>query len=473
MWRDPAKAPPGGGPHRQTGNRAMRVTVVGTGYVGLVSGVCLADFGCHVTCIDKDSRRIEGLKKGKIPFFELGIDKLVETNVRQGRLGFAVDSASIPESGVIFIAVGTPSRYDDGHADLSFVYNAVKEIAPLLAGTTLLVTKSTVPVGTGDEIECMIRQQRPDADVAVVSNPEFLREGTAIKDFMHPDRVVIGTDDPRARAVLADLYRPLVDRAPFVYVSRRTAELIKYAANAFLAAKITFINEIADLCECVGADVQDVAHAMGLDQRIGPKFLLAGPGIGGSCLPKDGQALIKTAHDHGARLRVVETVCAVNEERKRAMVHKVVAAFGGLVRGKNIGVLGLTFKADTDDTRDSPSFTLVAGLEDLGARVRVFDPAGMRQARLSLSATVDYCDNAYEAAGGVDALVIATEWQQFRTLDLARLKRIMTQPLIVDLRNIYDAEEMKRAGFRYVAVGRSTKAAIPAQARHERLGVTE
>jgi UDPglucose 6-dehydrogenase len=468
MWRDPNKALAQSGPYLRSGDTRMRVAVIGAGYVGLVSGVCLADFGHQVTCIDKDSRRIAALKRGEIPIFEPGLDALVEANVRQGRLTFAADSSAVAEADAVFIAVGTPSRRGDGHADLSFVYDAVKEIAPLLADTAILVTKSTVPVGTGDEIERIVRGRRPNADIAVVSNPEFLREGTAIKDFNHPDRVVIGSDDARARAVLADIYRPLLDAAPFVYVGRRTAELIKYAANAFLATKISFINEIADLCECVGGDVEDVARGIGLDERIGPKFLRAGPGIGGSCLPKDGLALIKTAHDYGMQLRLIETVCAVNEARKHAMAGKVAAALDGAVRGKTIGVLGLTFKADTDDTRDSPSLALIAGLQDLGATVRAYDPAGMEQAKLSLTA-VDYCNDAYAAAEGADALVIATEWQQFRTLDLPRLRRAMAQPLIVDLRNIYDIETMKRADFRYVALGRPGPAAIPVQVPRQRL----
>ncbi len=468
MWRDPNKALAQSGPYLRSGDIRMRVAVIGAGYVGLVSGVCLADFGHQVTCIDKDSRRIAALKRGEIPIFEPGLDALVEANVRHGRLAFAADLSAVAEADAVFIAVGTPSRRGDGHADLSFVYDAVKEITPLLAGTAILVTKSTVPVGTGDEIERIVRARRPNTDIAVVSNPEFLREGTAINDFNHPDRVVIGSDDARARAVLAAIYRPLLDAAPFVHVGRRTAELIKYAANAFLATKISFINEIADLCECVGGDVEDVARGIGLDERIGPKFLRAGPGIGGSCLPKDGLALIKTAHDYGMQLRLIETVCAVNEARKHAMAGKVAAALDGAVGGKTIGVLGLTFKADTDDTRDSPSLALIAGLQDRGATVRAYDPAGMEQAKLSLTA-VDYCNDPYAAAEGADALVIATEWQQFRTLDLPRLKRAMAQPLIVDLRNIYDIEAMKRADFRYVALGRSGQATIPVQIPRQRL----
>ncbi len=468
MWRDPAKALPRSGPCLRSGDIRMRVAVIGAGYVGLVSGVCLADFGHRVTCIDTDGHRIAALARGKIPIFEPGLDALVAANVRGGRLAFAADLAAVSGADAVFIAVGTPTRRGDGHADLSFVYDAVKDVAPLLAETAILVTKSTVPVGTGDEIERIVRRQRPNADIAVVSNPEFLREGTAIEDFTHPDRVVIGTDDARARAVLADIYRPLLAAAPFVYVGRRTAELIKYAANAFLATKITFINEIADLCERVGGDVEDVARGIGLDERIGPKFLRAGPGIGGSCLPKDGLALIKTAHDHGMQLRLIETVCGVNEARKRAMAGKIAAALDGSVRGKTLGVLGLTFKADTDDTRDSPSIALIAGLLDLGATVRAYDPAGMAQAKLLLPA-VNYCNSAYAAAAGADALVIATEWRQFRTLDLVQLRRVMAQPLIVDLRNVYDLEHMKRANFRYVALGRSERAAVAVRMQRQRL----
>jgi len=431
----------------------MRVTMIGAGYVGLVSGACFADFGHHVTCIDKDARRIAALNRGEIPIFEPGLADLVETNVRQGRLEFAVDTASVRDADAVLIAVGTPSRRGDGHADLSFVYDAVREVAPLLPETAVVVTKSTVPVGTGDEIERILREERPQADLQVVSNPEFLREGAAIQDFKHPDRIVIGTDDDRARAVLAELYRPLyLNAAPLMYVGRRTAELIKYASNAFLATKITFINEIADLCECVGADVQDVARGMGLDNRIGKKFLHAGPGFGGSCFPKDATALIKTAHDHGAQLRIVETVAAVNEQRKRAMARKVVAAVDGSIRGKTIAVLGLTFKPNTDDTRDSPAIPLITALQDMGAKVRCYDPAGMEQAKPQLP-DVMCCQSAYEAAEAADAVVIVTEWEQFRALDLARLKHVMAQPTIVDLRNVYRADEMKRAKFRYVGIG--------------------
>ena len=431
----------------------MRVTIIGAGYVGLVSGACFADFGHRVICIDRDAGRIAALKRGKIPIFEPGLEDLVATNVQQDRLEFSVDASGISDADAVFIAVGTPSRRGDGHADLSFVYGAVREIAPLLSPTAIVVTKSTVPVGTGDEIERILREKRSDAKMQVVSNPEFLREGAAINDFKHPDRIVVGSENERARAVLAEIYRPLyLNAAPILYVSRRTAELIKYASNAFLATKISFINEIADLCERVGADVQDVARGMGLDNRIGAKFLHAGPGFGGSCLPKDTTALIKTAHDHGAQLRVVETVAAVNEQRKRAMARTVVAALDGSIRGKTIAVLGLTFKPNTDDTRDSPSIPLITALQDMGAMVRSYDPAGMEQAKPQLP-DVMYCQSAYEAAETADAVVIATEWEQFRALDLDRLKRIMARPTIVDLRNIYRADEMKRAKFRYVGIG--------------------
>ena len=433
----------------------MRVAMIGAGYVGLVSGACFADFGHQVTCIDKDAARIAALKRGEIPIFEPGLAELVESNVRQGRLEFAAEASRIKEAEAIFIAVGTPSRRGDGHADLSFVYQAVREIAPLIKSTAVVITKSTVPVGTGDEIENILREKRPDADIQVASNPEFLREGAAIQDFKHPDRIVVGSDDDRARKVLAEIYRPLyLNTPPIVFVSRRTAELIKYASNAFLATKITFINEIADLCEQVGADVQEVARGMGLDNRIGAKFLHAGPGFGGSCFPKDTSALIKTAHDHGVPLRLVETVSSVNEQRKRAMARKVVQALGGSVRGKTIAVLGLTFKPNTDDTRDSPAIPLITALHDLGAIVRGYDPAGMEQAK-PLLPDVHYCRSAYSAAEGADAVVIATEWEQFRALDLTRLKGVMMQPVIVDLRNIYRADEMRRAAFRYVPIGRA------------------
>jgi len=429
--------------------------MIGAGYVGLVSGACFADFGHQVACIDKDAAKIGALKRGEIPIFEPGLAELVESNVRQGRLEFGTEASRAGEAEAVFIAVGTPSRRGDGHADLSFVYQAVRDIAPLLSSDAVVITKSTVPVGTGDEIDNILREKRPDANIQVVSNPEFLREGAAIQDFKHPDRIVVGSDDDRARKVLTEIYRPLyLNAPPIIFVSRRTAELIKYASNAFLATKITFINEMADLCEQVGADVQEVARGMGLDNRIGAKFLHAGPGFGGSCFPKDTSALIKTAHDHGVPLRVVETVSAVNEQRKRAMARKVVQALGGSVRGKTVAVLGLTFKPNTDDTRDSPAIPLITALHDLGAIVRGYDPAGMEQAK-PLLPDVHYCRSAYSAAEGADAIVIATEWEQFRALDLARLKGIMIQPVIVDLRNIYRADEIRRAAFHYVSIGRA------------------
>jgi UDPglucose 6-dehydrogenase len=415
----------------------MRVTMIGAGYVGLVSGACFADFGHHVTCVDKDAGRIAALKRGEIPIFEPGLADLVATNMAQERLSFSTKPDGIDEADAVFIAVGTPSRRGDGHADLSYIYSAVREIAPLLSPTAVVVTKSTVPVGTGDEIERILRDMRPEADMHVVSNPEFLREGAAIYDFKHPDRIVIGSDNEAARALMAEVYRPLyLNAAPMLYVGRRTAELIKYAANAFLATKITFINEIADLCERTGADVQDVARGMGLDNRIGGKFLHPGPGFGGSCFPKDATALLKIAHDHGVPLRIVETVAA-----------------DGSIRGKTIAVLGLSFKPNTDDIRDSPSIPLITALHDLGAIVRGYDPAAMEAAKAQLPDVI-YCCNAYEAAEGAEAVVIATEWEQFRALDLDRLRSVMARPVIVDLRNIYRAEEMKRANFRYLAVGR-------------------
>ena len=433
----------------------MRIAMIGTGYVGLVSGACFADFGHHVTCVDMDAAKIAALQRNEIPIYEPGLDRMVETNARQGRLEFTTDlKKSVIEADAVFIAVGTPSRRGDGHADLSYVHAAAREIAGALAGFTVVVTKSTVPVGTSDDVERIIQEARPDAEFAVVSNPEFLREGAAIQDFKHPDRIVIGTDDPRARQVMAELYRPLyLNQAPILYTGRRTAELIKYAANAFLATKITFINEIADLCERLGADVQEVARGIGLDNRIGSKFLHAGPGFGGSCLPKDILALVKTAQDQATPLRVVETVAAVNDARKRAMARKVAAAVGNL-RGKTIAILGLTFKPNTDDMREAPSVPLVTALQDFGARVRAYDPVGVEQARGVLT-DVTFCDGPYSCAEGADAVVIVTEWEQFRALDLDRLKAVMASPVVVDLRNIYRAEEMVGRGFIYESVGRS------------------
>jgi UDPglucose 6-dehydrogenase len=437
----------------------MRVAVIGTGYVGLVSGACFADFGHHVVCVDKDANKIGALTRGELPIYEPGLESLVQSNVREGRLTFSTGLAGpVSEADAVFIAVGTPSRRGDGHADLSYVYAAAREIAAALDGFTVVVTKSTVPVGTGDEVERIIRETRPNADVCVVSNPEFLREGAAIRDFKHPDRIVVGSDDEHAREIMAELYRPLyLNAAPILYTDRRTAELIKYAANAFLATKGTFINEIAELCEKVGADVQEVARGIGLDNRIGTKFLHAGPGFGGSCFPKDALALIKTGHDHEAPLRIVETIMAVNDQRKRAMARKVAAALGGNLRGRTVAVLGLTFKPNTDDMREAPSIAVITALLDMGARVRAYDPFGMEQAKPVLP-DIDYASSAYACAEGAHALVIVTEWEQFRALDFGRLKEIMAKPVVVDLRNVYRPEDMTRYGFAYHSVGRSPPA---------------
>src|SRR5262245_1882340 len=433
----------------------MRIAMIGTGYVGLVSGACFADFGHEVTCVDKDESKIAALHRGEIPIYEPGLDALVASNVKAKRLDFTTDlSKPVADADAVFIAVGTPSRRGDGHADLSYVYAAAREIAKSLSGFTVVVTKSTVPVGTGDEVERLIRETNPDADVVVASNPEFLREGAAIRDFKFPDRVVVGTSDERGRKVMGDIYRPLsLNQAPLMFTERRTAEMIKYAANAFLATKITFINEIADLSEKVGADVQEVARGIGLDNRIGTKFLHAGPGFGGACFPKDTRALVKIAQDYDVQLRIVDGVLAVNDNRKRAMARKVSHALGGALRGKTIGVLGLTFKPDTDDMREAPSIPLVTGLMDQGAKVRAYDPAGMEQARPELP-NIEYCEDAYACAEGADALVIVTEWVQFRALDLDRLKQVMTQPVVIDLRNVYRPEDMAAAGFVYESVGR-------------------
>ncbi|MFI5012559.1 MAG: UDP-glucose dehydrogenase family protein [Hyphomicrobiales bacterium] len=433
----------------------MRVAMIGSGYVGLVSGACFADFGHVVTCVDKETSKIAALKRGEMPIFEPGLSELVAANVDEQRLAFTTDLAkAVGQADAVFIAVGTPSRRGDGHADLTYVYEAAREIAAALDGYTVIVTKSTVPVGTGDEVERIVREARPDAEFALVSNPEFLREGAAISDFKRPDRIVIGTEDARAREVMTELYRPLfLNELPMVVTGRRTAELIKYAGNAFLATKITFINEIADLCEKVGANVQEVARGIGLDNRIGTKFLHAGPGYGGSCFPKDTLALIKTAKDHDAPVRIVETVVAVNEARKQAMAHKVIAACGGEVRGKTIALLGLTFKPNTDDMREAPSLAIVATLQEAGASIRAYDPEGMGQAR-TLLGEVEYSPDAYSCVEGADALVIVTEWDAFRALDLDRVKSLLRRPLIVDLRNIYRQDEMRRRGFSYVSVGR-------------------
>ena len=435
----------------------MKITMIGAGYVGLVSGVCFADFGHDVVCLDKDESKIAALKKGEIPIFEPGLAQLVAHNVAAGRLNFTTElTSAVAGSDVVFIAVGTPSRRGDGHADLSYVYAAAREIAANLSGFTVVVTKSTVPVGTGDEVERIIRETNPEADFAVVSNPEFLREGAAIEDFKRPDRIVIGVDGngDRARAVMTEVYRPLyLNQSPLLFTSRRTSELIKYAGNAFLAMKITFINEMADLCEKVGANVQDVARGIGLDGRIGSKFLHAGPGYGGSCFPKDTLALVKTAQDHDSPVRLVETTVAVNDNRKRAMGRKVIAATGGDVRGRKVAVLGLTFKPNTDDMRDSPAIAIVQTLKDAGAEVTGYDPEGMDNARKLIDG-IEYAKDPYEAAARAEALVIVTEWNEFRALDFARLKATMKTPLLVDLRNIYRKDEVTRHGFSYASVGR-------------------
>jgi UDPglucose 6-dehydrogenase len=435
----------------------MRVAVIGTGYVGLVSGACFADFGHVVTCIDKDAGKIERLKQGVMPIYEPGLETLVAGNVQEERLFFASTpeetAKAIREADAVFIAVGTPSRRGDGHADLSYVYAASEEIAGLIDGFTVIVTKSTVPVGTGDEVEAIVRKTRPDGAFAVVSNPEFLREGAAIADFKRPDRVVVGTNDETAKAVMRELYRPLfLNETPILFTERRTSELIKYAGNAFLAMKITFINEIADLCEKVGADVQQVARGIGLDNRIGSKFLHAGPGYGGSCFPKDTLALVRTAEQAGAPIRLIETTVKVNAARKKAMADKVKAAMGGDVRGKTIGVLGLTFKPNTDDMRDAPSLDIIPALQAMGARIQAFDPEDHEARRLLDD--VSFKDGPYDAAEGADALLILTEWDRFRALDLDRIKLVLKAPLVIDLRNIYGAQDMIRRGFKYASVGR-------------------
>lgn len=433
----------------------MNITMIGSGYVGLVSGACFADFGHVVTCVDSDASKIERLLRGEIPIYEPGLDELVANNVKQNRLFFTTDlTPAVRGADAVFIAVGTPSRRGDGHADLSYVYAAAETIGRALDKFTVIVNKSTVPVGTGDEVERLIREVNPRADFAVVSNPEFLREGAAIEDFKRPDRVVIGVEDDRAREVMAEIYRPLsLNQPPLVFVGRRTSELTKYAANAFLATKITFINEVADLCEKVGADVQDVARGIGLDNRIGSKFLHAGPGYGGSCFPKDTLALLKTGQDYSAPLRIVETVVAVNDSRKRAMARKVISALGGSVRGKKIGLLGLAFKPNTDDMRDAPSLAIVASLAGDGAKVHAYDPESMGQAK-PLMPEVIFCDDPYQTAEGADALVIVTEWDAFRALDLDRVKTLLKTPVIVDLRNIYRAADIRKRGFTYLSVGR-------------------
>ncbi|MFN3718935.1 MAG: UDP-glucose dehydrogenase family protein [Rhizobium rhizophilum] len=433
----------------------MRIVMIGSGYVGLVSGACLADFGHEVICVDKSTEKVEALERGEVPIFEPGLEAIIAHNRASGRLSFSLDLAGpVANADVVFIAVGTPSRRGDGHADLTYVYAAAREIAAAVTGFTVVVTKSTVPVGTGDEIERIFREEFPEKDIAVVSNPEFLREGAAITDFKRPDRIVIGTSEERATELMREVYRPLyLNEAPLYFCERRTSELIKYAANAFLAMKITFINEIADLCEHIGADVQKVAKGIGMDKRIGDKFLHAGPGYGGSCFPKDTLALVKTAQDYGSPMRLIETTVAINDTRKRAMGRKVIAACDGTVRGKKIAVLGLTFKPNTDDMRDAPAITIVQALLDGGADVHVFDPEGMEAAKAVLG-PVTYGKNPYEIATDAEAIVVVTEWDEFRALDFRRLKQEMKAPVIVDLRNIYKPEEMEKYGFSHVPIGK-------------------
>ncbi|WDI32090.1 UDP-glucose/GDP-mannose dehydrogenase family protein [Hyphococcus flavus] len=433
----------------------MRVTMIGTGYVGLVSGACFADFGHDVVCVDKDEAKIDKLERGEIPIYEPGLEALVAENVKAGRLSFSLDlAASTPNADAVFIAVGTPSRRGDGFADLSYVYKAAEEIAQVMDGYTVVVTKSTVPVGTGTEVEEIIRKTRPDAAFSVVSNPEFLREGAAIEDFKRPDRVVVGAEDERAQKVMRELYRPLyLNETPIVFTNRATSELIKYAANAFLATKITFINEMADLCEKVGANVQEVARGIGLDGRIGGKFLHAGPGYGGSCFPKDTLALVRTAQVNEAPTKIVEAVVDINDARKKKMADRVIAACGGSLKDKTIAVLGLTFKPNTDDMRDAPSLDIVPALQKAGAKVRAFDPAGMNEAK-ELLGSVEYVEGPYQTLDGADAVVIITEWDEFRALDMDRVKSLLKAPIMIDLRNIYRPSEMAEAGIDYHSIGR-------------------
>ncbi|NHK29535.1 UDP-glucose/GDP-mannose dehydrogenase family protein [Parvularcula flava] len=438
----------------------MKVAMIGTGYVGLVSGACFADFGHRVVCVDKDESKISRLLDGEIPIFEPGLDALVADNVKAGRLSFTTDLAEgMKDADAVFIAVGTPSRRGDGHADLSYVYAATEEIAALIDKYTVVVTKSTVPVGTGAEVEAIIQKVRdgftPGEHFSVASNPEFLREGAAIDDFKRPDRVVCGVEDDRAKEVLTELYRPLfLNETPILFTQRVTSELIKYAANAFLATKITFINEMADLCEKVGADVQAVARGIGLDKRIGSKFLNAGPGYGGSCFPKDTLALVRTAQQHGAPVRIVESVVEANDTRKKSMAGRVKAAVGGDLEGKTVAVLGLAFKPNTDDMRDSPSLDIIPALIGEGASVQAHDPESMNEARKHFGDTITYCDGPYETLEGADVLVIVTEWDEFRALDLARVKEALSAPVIVDLRNIYRPDDMAEKGWQYHSIGR-------------------
>jgi len=432
----------------------MRIAMIGTGYVGLVSGACLSEFGHDVVCIDKDASKVETLKSGGIPIYEPGLDDVVADNAKAGRLSFATDlKAAVAGAEAVFIAVGTPSRRGDGHADLSYVFAAAEEIAEALTGYAVVVTKSTVPVGTSRKVEELIRKKRPDVAFDMASNPEFLREGSALEDFRRPDRVVVGCDTERAREVMREVYRPLyLNETPILFTSRESSELIKYAANAFLATKITFINEMADICEKVGGNVQDVARGIGLDGRIGNKFLHAGPGYGGSCFPKDTLALVQSAQQVGAPTRIVEAVLAVNEARKLAMAKKVEAAFGG-VAGKTVAVLGLTFKPNTDDMRDAPSLVILPYLQAAGATIRAYDPEGAKEARKYLN--IELCHDTYDALEGADGVVILTEWNEFRALDFAKVKAALKQPLMVDLRNIYRPSQMQEAGFRYISVGRA------------------
>jgi len=433
----------------------MRIAMVGSGYVGLVSGACFADFGHQVVCVDNDADKIAALVQGNVPIFEPGLDALLQINLRAGRLTFTTSLADAArEADAIFIAVGTPTRRGDGHADLSYVYMAAEEIADVARDGTVIVTKSTVPVGTGDEVERILKARRPEAHLPVVSNPEFLREGAAIEDFKRPDRIVVGTDDDDARRVMSEIYRSLyLNQAPLLFVSRRTSELIKYAANAFLAMKITFINEIADLCERLQADVQDVARGIGLDNRIGGKFLHAGPGYGGSCFPKDTLALVKTAEDVGSPMRIIETVIDVNDKRKHRMAQKIITACGGSVAGKRIAVLSLAYKPNTDDMRDAPSLTIIPALIAAGATIIAHDPESMESARPLLTG-VRMMDDPYAVIDGADALVIITEWNAYRALDLKRVRETLAKPVVVDLRNIYRPAEMAALGFSYHAVGR-------------------
>jgi UDPglucose 6-dehydrogenase len=446
----------------------MRIAMIGTGYVGLVSGACFSEFGASVACVDQDAAKIAGLQRGEMPIYEPGLAALVAANAGAGRLSFTTDlEAAVAGADAVFIAVGTPSRRGNGHADLSYVFAAAEAIGRALSGPSVVVTKSTVPVGTGYQVAAILHGTRPRDGVEVAANPEFLREGSAIADFMRPDRVVIGADSERARTVLRQLYRPLyLIETPMLFTDLATAELIKYAANAFLATKITFINEIADLCEALGADVQDVARGIGLDGRIGGKFLHAGPGFGGSCFPKDCRALVRTADEAGSGLSIVETVLRVNEVRKHRMADKIAAACGGSLAGKSLAVLGLTFKPNTDDMRDAPSLEILPRLLAAGARIRAYDPEGMAEAKRLMPELV-YCQDAYQAMEGADALILLTEWNEFRGLDLDRVRDLLTSPLVIDLRNIYQPKEMAAAGFSYLSIGRPAQRArreLPTQA---------